>query len=112
MNRFARILGCQFGKSPNVYLRLPLGLKPLELFLNSLVDRLSKKLARWKGTLLSQAGKIQLLKSSIQSLPFCALSLFKIPGKFVDAIEKIQKTFMWSGMEEKKKMALIAWENV
>ncbi|XP_057851472.2 uncharacterized protein LOC131061672 [Cryptomeria japonica] len=92
--RMARILGCQIGKPPSIYLGLPMGTKPMELFWNSLVDRFSRKLASWKGTLLSQAGKIQLLKYSLQSLPIYALSLFKIPGKFANAIEKIQKAFL------------------
>lgn len=41
-----------------------------------------------------------------------ALSLFKITGKFAEAIEKIQKAFLWYGFEEKKRMTLIAWDNV
>ena len=32
--------------------------------------------------------------------------------KYALAIEKIQKTFLWIGMETKKRLPLIAWENV
>ena len=41
-----------------------------------------------------------------------ALSLFRILGKFVDAIDKIQRKFLWSGIEDKKRMSLIAWDKI
>lgn len=61
---------------------------------------------------MSQARKIQLLKSSLQILPMYALSVFIIPTKFVDAIDKIQKSLLWLGVEEKKRIFLITWEKV
>lgn len=106
------ILGCQIGQPPSIYLGLPLDTKHMGIFWNSLVDRFNGKLAGWKGTLLSQASKIQLFKSSLQSLSIYTLSLFKIPGKFADAIKKIQKAFLWSGVEEKKRTSLIVWDKV
>lgn len=87
-------------------------MKPPDSFWLSLIDRFNKKLAGWKEALLSQAGKIQLFKSSLQNLPVYALSLFKIPSKFAEVIERIQKRFLWSGVEERKRLPLIAWENV
>lgn len=105
--KMARIIDCEIEALPSIYLGLPLGLKPPDSFWNVLVDRFSKKLASWKGTLLSQVGKIQLLKATLQNLPIYALSLFKIPSKYADAIEKIQKNFLWSKVEEKKRFPLI-----
>lgn len=72
------------------------------------MDKFHKKLASWKGALLSQAGKIQLLESSLQILHVYALSLFEISAKFADGIEKIQKSFLWLGVEERKRISLIA----
>lgn len=43
-------------------------------------------------------------------MPTYALSLFRIPMKFVEAIEKIERNFLWTGTEEKKRMHLIAWD--
>ena len=76
------------------------------------MEKFNKKLAGWKGKMLSQAGKVTLLRAYLQSLPTYALSHFKISTKFVDAIDKIKIYFLWSSTEEKKRMALIAWENV
>ena len=52
------------------------------------------------------------MKSILQSVLLYALSVFKILRKFALAIEKIQKIFLWTGMEIKKILPLIAWENV
>lgn len=52
--------------------------------------------------MLSQVEKFQLLQATLQNLPVYALSLFGIPAKFAEALERIHKTFLWSGVEEKK----------
>jgi hypothetical protein len=54
----------------------------------------STVLVGWKGTTLSQAGKCTLVKSIFQNLPTYALSLFGIPAKHVDRMEKIQRDFL------------------
>ena len=82
--KISRILGCQVGKLPSTYLSLPLGMTPSDSFWNDILDRFSKKLARWKGATLSQAGKCQLVKSILQNLLIYALSLFTIPVKFAE----------------------------
>ena len=61
---------------------------------------------------MSQVGKVTLLKAFLQSIPTYALILFKIPTKYVDSLDKIQRNFLWSGTEEKKIMALIAWDHI
>lgn len=109
-HKIAKILGCSIGSFPSSYLGLPLGLKALDSFWEDLINNFSKKLAGWKGNLLSQAGKLTLLKASLQSIPTYALSLFKIPSKYAEAIDKIQRNFLWTGSEEKKRMPLISWD--
>ena len=88
-NKIAKILGCSIWSLPSSYLGLPLGLKIPDSFWENLINKISKKLAGWKGILLSQAGKLTLLKACLQSIPTFALSLFKIPSKYADSIEKI-----------------------
>ena len=41
-----------------------------------------------------------------------ALSLFGILVKFIEKIEKIQRDFLWTGLEGRKRYPLVAWENV
>ena len=61
---------------------------------------------------MSQVGKVTLLKACLQSIPTYALSLFKIPTKYVDSLDKIQRNLLWSGTEEKKRLALISWDQI
>ena len=76
------------------------------------MDRFSKKLAGWKGVILIQAGKCELVKSILQNLSIYALSLFTIPVKFVERMEKIQKDFLWTGSKRIKRYPLMAWDKV
>ncbi|XP_059068591.1 uncharacterized protein LOC131859080 [Cryptomeria japonica] len=105
--KISKILGCQLGNLPASYLGLPLCQDPPDTFWGALVDKFHKKLAGWKGSLLSQAGNVHLLKSTLRSIPLYAISIFRISAKFAEAIEKIQRTFLWRWVEEKKKMNLI-----
>lgn len=110
--KIARILRCGVGLLPSSYLGLPLGSTPLDSFWNGILDRFSKNMVGWKGTSLSQAGKCLLVKATLQNLPIYALSLFGIPMRFAEKIKKIQRDFLWSGLEGKKRYPLFAWEKV
>ncbi|XP_059078010.1 uncharacterized protein LOC131876590 [Cryptomeria japonica] len=87
--KISNILGCKLGSLLASYLGLPLGQDPPDTFWGTLVDKFHKNLASWKGSLLSQAVKVQLLKSTLQSIPLYAMSLFRIPTKYVEVIEKL-----------------------
>ena len=89
--KIANILRCSIGSFLRTYLGLPLGPSPSDTFWEDLVKKFNKKLVGWKGNKLSQAGKVILLKVCLQSLPTYASSLFRIPTKFADAIDKIQR---------------------
>lgn len=106
--KIKKIIGYEIGSLPDSYLGLPMGLSPPNNFWNSLIEKIHSKLEGWKGSLLNQVGKVVVLKSILQSVPLYALSLFKIPRKYALAIEKIQKTFLWTSMENKKRLPLIA----
>ena len=69
----------QIGSFPITYHGLPPSKKLPESFSASLVDIFNKKLSGWKGSLLSQASKFQLIISTLQGLIAYALSFFKIP---------------------------------
>ena len=110
--KIARILGCEMGSLPSSYLGLPLGSKLPDSFWIDLIDKFSKNLVGWKGAILSQAGKCQLVKATLQNLPMYALSLFGIPVKFFEKMERIQRDFLWTRVEGRKRYPLVAWENV
>lgn len=111
--RIRKILDCQTACLLDTYLGLPLTTKEVSNeFWNLIVERIQKKLAGWKGKILNNAGKLQLIAAALQGIPIYFLSIFKINLNMVKKIERIQRNFLWSGTEEKNKLNLVNWEKV
>ena len=72
----------------------------------------TRSLWGWKVSTLSQVGKCLLVKSTLQKLLMYALSLFWIPVKFSNKMEKIQRDFLWSSLKDHKRYSLVAWDNL
>lgn len=70
---------------------------------------MEKKLASWKGSMLSIGGRTTLIKAYLSSLPLYYMSLFPIPKGVLEKITKIQRQFMWCGSTEKRGMPLVPW---
>jgi hypothetical protein len=113
VEHLAELLGCGTSSLPLKYLGLQLG-APFKL--NSmwaeLVDLMSRRLAPWKRTYLSKGGKIALIKSTLSNLPTYMMSLFPIPALVAKRIEKIQRDFLWGGMNDETKLHLVEWDKV
>lgn len=77
-----------------------------------LIEKMRKKLATWKGKLLSIGGRLTLLKASISNLPIYFMSLYPMPQGVIDKITKIQRNFLWSRGMDKRSLALVKWELV
>lgn len=106
----ADYLMCKVGGLPFSYLGLPMGGNSSNISLWSpIISRIEKKLATWKGSLLSLAGRLTLIKASISSLPMYFMSLFPVPKGVIDKINKLQRQFLWCGGEKSSYMALAAW---
>ena len=107
----AKSLLCKTGHIPFTYLGLPIGgnLSRIQAW-DPIIEKLSKKLATWKGKMLSIGGRITLIKSSISNLPLYYMSLFPIPKGVVEKINKITRAFLWSGDMEKRSIPLVSWK--
>lgn len=80
--------------------------------LGPFIIRLQKRLATWKGKMLSLGGRITLIKSSLSTLSLYYMSLFSVPIGVVENIVKIQRNFLWCGNDGKKGFPLITWERL
>ncbi|CAL5434764.1 unnamed protein product [Camellia sinensis] len=110
---FAGMLNCKVKSAPIKYLGLPLGASPhRKVFWKPVLDKIKLRLAGWKRRLLSFAGRLTLIKSVLSSLPVYYLSLFKIPEGIAKEIEKLQASFLWGGVELKRKVHLVRWDEV
>ena len=113
LSRMAGKLGCKMEKLPFLYLGLPLGGYPRQkLFWQPVVDRIYKKLDRWKRFNISRIGRQILCSSVLASLPNYYLSIFAIPEKVISDFEKLIQNFFLEGNSGSKINHLASWKKV
>lgn len=84
----------------------PLTIKEVSpTFWNTILERIQRKLAKWKDSLLSHPGKLQLLIASLHGILIYFLYIFRIPRYITNKFEKIQRNFLWSDTEEKEEVS-------
>jgi len=77
------------------YLGLPLGASyKFVSTWKGVVEKMKRRLAGWKRMYLSKGGRLTLIKSTLSNLPMYLLSMFPIPLKVANRLEKIQKGFL------------------
>ncbi|XP_019438960.1 PREDICTED: uncharacterized protein LOC109344661 [Lupinus angustifolius] len=103
----AQVLGFSAGSLPLTYLGGPIFLgKPRRIHLQRIVDKIINKLATWKGVLLSIRGRIELVRSVIQSMLLYSFNIYAWPSSLLKHIENCIRNFVWSGNIE------LVWEMI
>ena len=107
------VLGCKQGTFPMKYLDLPLGAKFKDKAIrNPILEKIERRLARWKRLYLSKGGRVTLIKSTLSNLPTYFLSLFPILAAVANRIEKLKRNFLWGGIGHEPKFHLVKWATV
>lgn len=118
IKKYVQILGCKKGSWPLNFLGDQIDLSSIKkTFWVSLIQKFKEKLASWKKDTLNQAGRLSLIKSTINSLPVYWFSLHKVPVGVCKKMETTIKDFFWENINEKgeiskKKMSLLAWDKI
>uniref|UniRef100_A0A2N9IHU7 Reverse transcriptase domain-containing protein n=1 Tax=Fagus sylvatica TaxID=28930 RepID=A0A2N9IHU7_FAGSY len=113
LEELVQLLGCKQSVLPMQYLGLPLGATFKETAIwNPVLERVEKRLGSWKRLYLSKGGKVTLIKSTLSSIPTYFLSLFPIPARVANRLEKLQRDFLWCGMDETPKFHLVNWSQI
>jgi hypothetical protein len=76
------------------------------------IDKIVKRIAGWRGRLLSYVGRLTLLKSCLTSIPIYLLSVIKFCRWAIDMINTHMGHFLWNNTEEKHKYRLANWQLV
>lgn len=98
------ILGCLFS---------PLNSKmKLEDCINPLIEKLRKSLVGWKSKILSFAGRLQLIESTLSSFHLYWASSFLLPKWCLALLERLCCDFFWGCFDSTKKMKTIAWDTI
>lgn len=110
----ADILGCPVATFPQSYLGLPLSTHKLNLTdFFFIIDKVDKRLAGWRGLLLSLAGRAILVRSVLRALPVYAMSVLLLPAGIVQEIEKRCRAFFWAGQDTVTGgKCKVAWDTV
>jgi ribonuclease HI len=109
----ANSIGFSIGTMPFWYLGVPIFKgKPKRVHLQPIADRIKSKLAAWKASLLSIAGRLQLVKSVVQSMLVYSISVYSWPVSLLKEIEKWLKNFIWSGDLSQRKLVTVAWKKI
>lgn len=72
-----------------------------------MLERIKCKLECWKRRYISLGDRITLIKAVISNLPIYYMSLFKMPVKITQQIDKLQRDFLWEGTLIRKTTWLV-----
>lgn len=76
------------------------------------LDRMRKKLSRWKANSLSFAGRITPAQASLSCIPDYVLQSSHIPSSVCLEAEKICWDFIWGSTTDVRKCHLVAWDKI
>ncbi|KAJ1698895.1 hypothetical protein LUZ63_007407 [Rhynchospora breviuscula] len=99
--RTTTYLGCPISKA-GYYTRDFINLK----------ERILNKLAGWKLHTLSFAGRTELIRSVLQSMPMHVMATQLLPKKVLNDLSSIFKKFLWGKVGHNRYLALVGWEKI
>nr|GEW62816.1 RNA-directed DNA polymerase, eukaryota [Tanacetum cinerariifolium] len=95
VSRAAVKLRCLVLKAPFVYLGSIVGGNMNRLHAwNDIVDRIKRRLSKWKMTSLSIGGRLTLVKSVLGSMPIFYMAMFKVLAGVLSMLEMIRSHFL------------------
>ncbi|GAU34179.1 hypothetical protein TSUD_162800 [Trifolium subterraneum] len=101
-------LNCIQGFVPFKYLGLPVGANPRRLSTwEPLVASLRKKLNSWGHKHVSIEGRLVLINSVLNSIPIFYLSFMKMPVQVLKKVIRIQREFLWGGVNGGRNLSWI-----
>ncbi|XP_019423006.1 PREDICTED: uncharacterized protein LOC109332480 [Lupinus angustifolius] len=106
-------LGFSAGSFPFNYLGVPIFKgRPKRIHLQPIADRILDKLGSWKGKLLSIMGRVELVRSVIQSMLMFSFQIYKWPSQIMGLVDNSIRNFIWSGDIRVRKLVTVAWHKV
>ncbi|GJR20205.1 hypothetical protein Tco_0968732 [Tanacetum coccineum] len=113
VNRAAENLGCLVLKAPFMYLGSTVGgdMHRLSRWKDT-IDRVRRRLSKWKMKMLSIGGRLTLVKSVLGSMPIFHMSLFKVPSGILKVLESIRSHFFNGHDISSKKVSWVNWNKI
>ena len=90
------LFGAQIIQQHERYVALPPTCGPWkEKCFSWIKDQVGRKIANWKGKLLSNAGREILIKAVAQATPTYTMSCFKFPNSLCKELNSLTRNFWW-----------------
>jgi hypothetical protein len=78
-----------------------------------MIDSVADRLPPWRGQLLSHSGRLELIRSTLTAMSIYVAICIGLPPWVIRALEKILKTFLWTGTDVVQGgKCLLAWKRV
>jgi hypothetical protein len=86
---------CKIGQFPFTYLGVPLHYEKLRREdIQPIVDKIMRRIASWKGKLLSYWSRLTLLRICLASIPIYLMSIVKFPKWAIKALNSEMAIFL------------------
>ena len=72
-------------------------------FWRPVIAKVARQLDGWKKGFLSRGGRVTLIQSVLASMPINYMSVFKLPGRVVEMLERMMRAFLWYTRELAKE---------
>ena len=108
--RILTILGVPRENKSDTYLGAPVSTSRGSY--DFLLDKFASRLQTWKSKALSQAGRVVLIKSVLQSIPVYFMGTIKVPVSVTKDLTALTRRFFWGAMDKKKFMCYVAWSKI
>lgn len=113
MDAACNFMNCREASLPFQYLGLPVGANPRRLSTwEPLLDVLKKGLNSLGNKYVSLGGRVVLLNAVLNAIPIFYLAFFKLPVKVWKRVVRIQREFLWGGVNGGKKVCWVKWATV
>ena len=113
VDRISHFFGCPMGSFSVKYLGVPLHHDKLRREdVQPLVDKILKRVASWRGRLLSSAARVILVRTCLASIPVYLMSFIKFPKWVIKLINTQMANCLWDDSVDHHKYHLVNWETV
>ncbi|XP_019183755.1 PREDICTED: uncharacterized protein LOC109178674 [Ipomoea nil] len=113
-NTVTALIGVHEATDLGRYLGLPSVLRRNKVAIFRYIkEKVRARIGLWQHRLLSRAGKEILLKSIAQSLPIFTMSVFLLPMRTCDTLEKMFNRYWWGGGEAGRRgIHWLSWDRL
>lgn len=75
-------------------------------------DKILTKLVAWKGSLVSIMGRVELVKTVIQSMVMHSFQVYTWPISLLKHLDKSISNFIWPGNINVRKVVTVTWHKL